>query len=149
MWKALPAPVAGKVSDREIAAVHAKCMEMRDFVIGIQQDTSMQLPAPAVSGPPAPAQPTPAQPAPPPVLTAGDAPGRGRGRGGAGGFRPRGLPAASQPLLTWKYTQFNTHHRNFDPAALRLDTDPPQTRRRRSPNLPVSMPARHPYAGPR
>ena len=126
MWKALPAPVAGKVSDREIAAVHAKCMEMRDFVVRIRQHTSMQFTAPAVSGPPAPAQPTPAQPAPPPVQTAGNAPGPGRGRGG-GGFRPRGLPAAAEPLLTWKYTQFNTHHRNFDPAALRLDTDPPQT----------------------
>jgi hypothetical protein len=37
------------------------------------------------------------------------------------------LPAASQPLLTWKYTQFNTHRRDFDPGALRLDTDPPET----------------------
>ena len=37
------------------------------------------------------------------------------------------MPAASQPLLTWKYTQFNTHRRDFDPGALRLDTDPPQT----------------------
>ncbi len=38
----------------------------------------------------------------------------------------RGLPAASQPLLTWKYEQFNTHRRTFDPGALRNDTDAPQ-----------------------
>ena len=37
----------------------------------------------------------------------------------------RGLPAASQPLLNWKYLQFNSHRRDFDPAALRNDTDPP------------------------
>jgi hypothetical protein len=36
------------------------------------------------------------------------------------------LPAASQPLLTWKYTQFNTHRRSFDPGSIRLDTDAPQ-----------------------
>ena len=37
-----------------------------------------------------------------------------------------GLPAASQPLLTWKYDQFNTHRRTFDPGALRNDTDAPE-----------------------
>jgi hypothetical protein len=36
-----------------------------------------------------------------------------------------GLPAASQPLMNWKYRQFNSHRRDFDPAALRNDTDPP------------------------
>jgi hypothetical protein len=29
-------------------------------------------------------------------------------------------------LLSWKYNQFNTHRRNFDPVALRLDTDKPE-----------------------
>jgi hypothetical protein len=28
--------------------------------------------------------------------------------------------------LSWKYTQFNTHRRTFDPGALRNDTDPPE-----------------------
>jgi hypothetical protein len=37
----------------------------------------------------------------------------------------RGLPAGSQPLMNWKYRQFNSHRRDFDPAALRNDTDPP------------------------
>ena len=36
----------------------------------------------------------------------------------------RGLPAASQPLLNWKLRQFNLHRREFDPKALRNDTDP-------------------------
>jgi len=35
----------------------------------------------------------------------------------------RGLPAGSQPLMNWKYRQFNSHRRDFDPAALRNDTD--------------------------
>ena len=122
MWKALPAPVAGKAGDAEIAVVRAKCVEMRDFVVRIRRHTAMQFTAPVVAGPPRPAQPVPA----PSEETAGNASGPGRRRG-AGGFRSRGLPAASQPLLTWKYTQFNTHRRDFDPAALRLDTDPPQT----------------------
>src|SRR5689334_8104024 len=34
----------------------------------------------------------------------------------------RGLPAASQPLMNWKFRQFNSHRRNSDPAALRDDT---------------------------
>ncbi len=37
----------------------------------------------------------------------------------------KGLPAGSQPLLNWKYIQFNSHRRNSDPQALRNDTDPP------------------------
>ena len=38
----------------------------------------------------------------------------------------RGLPAASQPLMNWKFRQFNAHRRDSDPAALRNDTDPAQ-----------------------
>ena len=38
-----------------------------------------------------------------------------------------GLPATSQPLLNWKYKEFNSHRRDSDPAALRNDTDPPPT----------------------
>ncbi len=127
MWKSLPAPVAGKVDE---AALRAKCVEMRDFVVRIRKDTAMQFTAPVVAGPPE------ARPPAPPAAPAADAaqadgtaaagPGRA-GRRGRGGFRPpRGLPPASQPLLTWKYTQFNTHRRDYDPGALRLDTDPPQ-----------------------
>ena len=37
----------------------------------------------------------------------------------------RGLPGASQPLLTWKNREFAAHRRDSDPAALRNDTDPP------------------------
>ena len=124
MWKSLPAPAAGKVDE---PAVRAKCVEMRDFVLKIRHHTAMQFTAPVVAGPPVtPGSAAPAAPAftdglAPPARAAG-------GRGGRGGFRgPRGLPAASQPLLTWKYTQFNTHRRDFDPGALRLDTDPPET----------------------
>jgi hypothetical protein len=131
MWKELPAPGAGKV---DTAVVDAKCAEMRDFVIKIRNHTAMQFTAPVVAGPPvaaAPAAPAGATPNPVPGPegpgrgVATGAPGAGRGPG-RGGFRPRGLPAASQPLLTWKYMQFNTHRRNFDPGALRLDTDAPQ-----------------------
>jgi hypothetical protein len=101
---------------------------MRDFVVKIRNHTAMQFTAPIVAGPP-----VAAAPAPPPApaadaVQANGAPAAGAGRRGRGGFRPpRGLPAASQPLLTWKYTQFNTHRRDYDPGALRLDTDPPQT----------------------
>ncbi len=101
---------------------------MRDFVLKIRHHTAMQFTAPVVAGPPVAAAPAP--PAAPPAHGRASADGGGLrgGRGGRGGFRgPRGLPAASQPLLTWKYTQFNTHRRDFDPGALRLDTDPPQT----------------------
>jgi hypothetical protein len=38
--------------------------------------------------------------------------------------RVEGLPPGSQPLLNWKLRQFNLHRREFDPAALRNDTDP-------------------------
>ena len=38
----------------------------------------------------------------------------------------RGLPAASQPLINWKFREFNAHRRDSDPAALRNDTDPAQ-----------------------
>ena len=38
--------------------------------------------------------------------------------------RVKGLPAGSQPLLNWKLRQFNLHRREFDPKALRTDTDP-------------------------
>ncbi len=113
MWKALPVPVSARIDDQEAGALRAKCVEMRDFVVKIRSHTAMQFTAPLVSGPPPPPQPE------------GTVAAGGRGRGNGGG-RGRGLPAASQPLLTWKYTQFNTHRRNFDPGALRLDTDPPQ-----------------------
>jgi Protein of unknown function (DUF1592)/Protein of unknown function (DUF1588)/Protein of unknown function (DUF1587)/Protein of unknown function (DUF1595)/Protein of unknown function (DUF1585) len=144
MWKALPAPVAGKGDNAQAAIVRAKCVEMRDFVVRIREHTAMQFTAPVVSGPPAPPQ--PAQlPGVPGVAGGSGAPGRGRGGfagvvgasgpsggRGFGGGRGRGLPAAAQPLLTWKYTQFNMHRRNSDPAALRLDTDAPQ----KAPEIP-------------
>jgi hypothetical protein len=38
----------------------------------------------------------------------------------------KGLSAYSQPLMNWKYRQFNTHRRDFDRAALRMESDPPQ-----------------------
>ncbi len=114
MWKALPAPDSGKLDDTRISALRAKCVEMRDFVVRIRNHTAMQFSAPVVTGPPAAAQ-----------AAAVAAAGRG-GRGAGGGFRRAGLPEASQPLLSWKFTQFNTHRRNFDPGALRLDTDPPE-----------------------
>ncbi len=106
MWRALPAPVTGKMSPAQSAALRAQCVAMRDFVVKIRTHTAMQFSAPAVTAPP-----------PPP----GTAPGRGGGGRGRGG-----LPEASQALLSWKFTQFNTHRRNFDPGALRLDTDPVQ-----------------------
>jgi hypothetical protein len=39
----------------------------------------------------------------------------------------KGLPPGSQPLLNWKLRQFNLHRREFDPRALRHDTDPEPT----------------------
>ena len=110
MWKALPAPASTKLSAKEAESLRARYVEMRDFVVRIRKNTAMQFTAPLVSGPPAP----PRDPA-----------GAGRGAGGGGGRRGA-LPAASQPLLTWKYKQFNTHRRTFDPGALRNDTDAPQ-----------------------
>jgi hypothetical protein len=56
----------------------------------------------------------------------------------------RGLPQASQPLLNWKYRQFNSHRRDFDPAALRNDTDPPPV----VPEIP-RYPGLHREAAPR
>jgi len=37
--------------------------------------------------------------------------------------RVEGLPPGSQPLLNWKLRQFNLHRREFDPQALRNDSD--------------------------
>jgi hypothetical protein len=37
----------------------------------------------------------------------------------------KGLPPGSQPLLNWKNREFALHRRDFDPKALRNDTDPP------------------------
>lgn len=36
-----------------------------------------------------------------------------------------GLPPTSQPLMNWKLRQYAAHRRDFDPASLRNDTDPP------------------------
>jgi hypothetical protein len=119
MWKALPAPASAKLGAREAESLRARYVEMRDFVVRIRRNTAMQFTAPLVSGPPAP-------PRDPAVA--------GRGAGGYG--RRAGLPAASQPLLTWKYEQFNKHRRTFDPGALRNDTDA----RQEPPKLP-------PFAG--
>ncbi|PWT93000.1 MAG: hypothetical protein C5B56_01480 [Proteobacteria bacterium] len=41
--------------------------------------------------------------------------------------RVPGLPAGSQPLMNWKWRQFNSHRRDSDPKALRNDTDPKPT----------------------
>jgi hypothetical protein len=109
MWKALPAPASTKLSPKDAESLRARYVEMRDFVVRIRKNTAMQFTAPVVSGPPAP----PRDPA-----VAGQAAGSYGRRGG--------LPAASQPLLTWKYNQFNTHRRTFDPGALRNDTDAPE-----------------------
>ncbi len=56
----------------------------------------------------------------------------------------RGLPAGSQALLDWKYIQFNTHRRNFDPKALRNDTDPAPV----APTIP-RYPGLHAESAPR
>ncbi|MGO9255762.1 MAG: DUF1592 domain-containing protein [Bryobacteraceae bacterium] len=56
----------------------------------------------------------------------------------------RGLPAGSQPLLNWKLRQFNSHRRDFDPAALRNDTDPDPV----VPQIP-KYPGLHQEAAPR
>jgi hypothetical protein len=37
----------------------------------------------------------------------------------------RGLSAYSKPLINWKFRQFNSHRRDFDRAALRMESDPP------------------------
>src|SRR4029077_1238399 len=54
MWKALPAPVSRKLSAKEAEALRARYVEMRDFVVRIRKNTSLQFSAPAVNGPPAP-----------------------------------------------------------------------------------------------
>jgi hypothetical protein len=58
--------------------------------------------------------------------------------------RVKGLPAGSQPLLNWKLRQFNLHRREFDPQALRNDTDP-------EPKVPPAprYPGLHEEAAPR
>jgi hypothetical protein len=56
----------------------------------------------------------------------------------------RGLPAGSQPLLNWKLRNFNLHRNEFDPAALRNDTDPPMI----APPIP-RYPGLHQEAAPR
>ena len=58
--------------------------------------------------------------------------------------RVKGLPAGSQPLLNWKLRQFNLHRREFDPQALRNDTDPAPT----VPPVP-RYPGLHEEAAPR
>src|SRR5215468_10090727 len=37
----------------------------------------------------------------------------------------RGLSPTSQPLMNWKFRQFNSHRRDFDREALRMASDPP------------------------
>jgi hypothetical protein len=37
----------------------------------------------------------------------------------------KGLSPWSQPLLNWKYREFNSHRRDFDKSALRMASDPP------------------------
>jgi hypothetical protein len=49
----------------------------------------------------------------------------------------RGLPAASQPIMSWKLLSFNNNRRKFDSTALRNDTDP-------LPQLP-EIPPRAPF----
>ncbi len=138
MWKALPKPTSRQLSAKDAETLRAKCVEMRDFVIRIRKDTAMQFTAPVVRiAAPVPAAPAvapgaaPAAPSDPAAAGRGVLPGPGRGaapgRGAGGGARGRALPAASQPLLTWKYEQFNTHRRTFDPGALRDEGAPPET----------------------
>jgi hypothetical protein len=37
----------------------------------------------------------------------------------------KGLSPTSQPLMNWKFRQFNSHRRDFDRVALRMASDPP------------------------
>ena len=37
----------------------------------------------------------------------------------------KGLSAYSQPLINWKFRQFDSHRRDFDRNALRIESDPP------------------------
>jgi mono/diheme cytochrome c family protein len=52
MWRGLPAP-----AEKQPDALHAKCVEMRDFVIRIRAHTAMQFAAPVVAGLPPGSQP--------------------------------------------------------------------------------------------
>jgi hypothetical protein len=56
----------------------------------------------------------------------------------------RGLPAASQPLINWKFREFNAHRRDSDPAALRNGSDPVPE----SPKIP-KFPGLHSESAPR
>jgi mono/diheme cytochrome c family protein len=56
----------------------------------------------------------------------------------------RGLPPGSQPLLNWKLRAFNLHRNEFDPKALRNDTDVPPA----PPAIP-RYPGLHQEAAPR
>jgi hypothetical protein len=56
MWNALPAPAKHSGTDGP-DALHAQCIEMRDFVVKIRKDTAMQFAAPIVKGLPAQSQP--------------------------------------------------------------------------------------------
>jgi hypothetical protein len=55
----------------------------------------------------------------------------------------KGIPAGSQPLMNWKYLQFNSHRRDFDRTALLNDTEP-------APPVPVipKFPGLHQEAAP-
>ncbi len=52
MWRGLPAPGANQLD-----VVHAKCVEMRDFVVRIRTHTAVQFAAPVVKGLPGASQP--------------------------------------------------------------------------------------------
>src|SRR5207245_8114742 len=56
----------------------------------------------------------------------------------------KGLPTAAQPVVTWKFRQFNANRRKSDPAALRNDTDPEPV----VPTIP-RYPGLHQEAAPR
>ena len=57
MWRDLPAPEGKQVSVEQMAAVHAKCLEMRAFVAKIRLHTAMTFSTPKVKGLPSAAQP--------------------------------------------------------------------------------------------
>ena len=62
MWNALPAPASAKLDEKQLAALHTQCVEMRDFVVKIRNHTAMQFSAPVVAGPPVPPPPADAPP---------------------------------------------------------------------------------------
>ena len=117
MWKALPAPASRKLNP---TGSGAPSRAVRGDARFCGPDPHEHFRAVLSTG---------GERSPPPPRDPAFA---GRGRGGGG----RGLPAASQPLLSWKFNQFNTHRRTFDPGALRNDTDPVE----QAPKIP-------PYAG--